>query len=91
MLKLYQREECPYCHKVREKLTGLQLDCLMVNVPKERPERTGVFQVSGQYAIPVLVDGDRVITESDRIVKYLEEKYGGVSPLPLQSFSKSCI
>lgn len=76
MLKLYQREGCPYCHKVREKLTDLGLSYLAVNVPQEREQRAEVFEVSGQYLIPVFVDGDQVVTDSERIIEYLEAKHG---------------
>ncbi|MGC8164947.1 glutaredoxin domain-containing protein, partial [Salmonella enterica] len=36
MLKLYQRETCPYCKPVREKLTELNITYINVNVPKDR-------------------------------------------------------
>ncbi|MDC4225261.1 MAG: glutathione S-transferase N-terminal domain-containing protein [Candidatus Manganitrophus sp.] len=40
--------------------------------------RTGkeVFEVSGQYLVPVLVDGDVVLDDEDEIIAYLEKKYG---------------
>lgn len=78
MLKLYQREGCPDSKRVREKLTELGITYINVNVPKEQEERREVYEVSGQYWIPVLVDGDVIIPEdADKIIQYLDETYGG--------------
>ncbi len=77
MLELYQFEGCPFCSKVRQKLTDLQVDFIARQVePKGNRER--VKQVSGQTGVPVLVDPntDTVMPESDDIVEYLDEHYG---------------
>ncbi|GAC1614429.1 MAG: glutathione S-transferase N-terminal domain-containing protein [Vulcanimicrobiaceae bacterium] len=73
---LYQAEWCPYCARVREKMTDLLLDYKTVNVPRDHGSRDVVKQVSGQTGIPVLVDGDTVLDDDDAIVPYLEKKYG---------------
>jgi glutaredoxin 3 len=73
---LYQAEWCPYCARVRAKLTDLLLDYTNVNVPRSHSERDVVKQVSGQTSIPVLVDGDVVLDDDDDIVPYLEKTYG---------------
>jgi glutathione S-transferase len=38
-------------------------------------DRSPVVKVSGQGLVPVLVDGDEVIPDSIRILRYLEEKW----------------
>lgn len=76
MMKLYQFEQCPYCKMVREKLTELQISYINVNVPRNREDRMEVFEVSGQHAVPVLVDGDTVLDDEEKIIPYLDEKYG---------------
>lgn len=38
--------------------------------------RTQVYDVSGQYYVPVLKDGDLVLTETDDILDYLDKRYG---------------
>lgn len=73
---LYQAEWCPYCARVRSKLTDLLLDYHTVNVPRSHSERDEVKAVSGQTSIPVLVDGDVVLDDDDDIVPYLEKTYG---------------
>lgn len=76
MMKLYQFESCPYCKMVREKLSELQITYINVNVPRDRTQRHEVLQVSGQPSVPVLVDGDTVLDDEEKILPYLEEKYG---------------
>jgi len=73
---LYQAEWCPYCARVRKKLTDLLLDYKNVNVPREHGARGEVQEVSGQTSIPVMVDGDVVLDDDDDIIPYLEQKYG---------------
>lgn len=76
MLELYQFESCPYCSKVRKKLTELGIDVKLKQVDKN--DRSRVEEVSGQTNVPVLVDPntDTTMPESDDIVDYLEEHYG---------------
>jgi len=66
MITLYQAEWCPWCHRVRQVLSELGLTYTTVNVPVERAKRKQVEGVSGQVAVPVLVDGDKVLTDSAR-------------------------
>lgn len=73
---LYQAEWCPYCARVRSKLTDLLLDVKLVNVPRDHAERDEVKRASGQTSIPVLVDGDVVLDDDDAILPYLERTYG---------------
>lgn len=78
MITLYQLERCPWCAAVRQGLRNVGIEeYRIVNVPYEREERDVVEEVSGQRLVPVLVDGDAVVTESRRAVKYLYETYGG--------------
>ena len=76
---LYQAEWCPYCARVRAKLTDLLLDYKTVNVPRSHDERTEVKQVSGQTGIPVMIDGDTTLDDDDDIIPYLEKKYAGAA------------
>ncbi len=76
---LYQAEWCPYCARVRKKLTDLLLDHAIVNVPHSHAERDEVKAVSGQTSIPVMVDGDVILDDDDTIIPYLDKKYGSAS------------
>jgi glutaredoxin 3 len=76
MLEVYQFEGCPFCSKVRQKMTDLGLDFIARSVDPN--DRSRVEEVSGQTGVPVLKDPNRdvVMPESDDIVEYLEEHYG---------------
>lgn len=78
-MKLYNLETCFYCAIVRNKLAELGLSYENIEVPLFRPERKEVFDVSGQYTVPVLIDGDHVFDDENDIIAYLEEKYGKTS------------
>lgn len=80
MMKLYQAEWCPYCARVRARMTDLCLTYINVNVPRNKSERTELREVSGQTGIPTLVTGDgKVIADDDNaIIAYLEERYSRV-------------
>ncbi len=77
MLELYQYESCPYCSKVRAKLTELDLDYIIRNVPKGSPKRSFLQALGGRQQVPFLVDQDRGVKmyESGDIIAYLEEHY----------------
>lgn len=75
MITLYQVEWCQYCHRVRQTLTELGLTYTAVNVPFERSARHEVLEASGQDGVPVLVDGETVLTTSDDIIKHLRATY----------------
>lgn len=76
LLELYQFEGCPYCKKVRQKMTELQID-FIARQAEPKGDRKRVEEVSGQTGVPVLKDPntDTVMPESDDIVEYLEEHY----------------
>jgi mycoredoxin len=73
-MTLYHVEWCPECEMVRRKLGELNLPYESLLVPDFRPLRKEVFAVSGQYYVPVLKDGDKVLTETHEILDHLESK-----------------
>lgn len=79
MLELYQIEECPYCARVRSKLTDLGIDYIIRNEPRDKSKRERLERVSGQRGVPTLVDPDRnviIADDDDAIIEYLEKYYG---------------
>lgn len=74
-MKLYQAEWCPFSHRVRAKLTELGVGYEIVNVSASAKKRGELEEVARTKSIPVLVDGERVIADSDEAISYLEEKY----------------
>ncbi|MNK84808.1 glutaredoxin 3 [compost metagenome] len=78
MMKLYQFESCPYCKMVRERLSELQVTYININVPRDKMQRDEVERVSGQRTVPVLVDGETVLDDEEKILPYLDRKYAKV-------------
>lgn len=75
MLKLYQVEWCPFCHRARQALTELELTYECINVPADRDEREQVVAASGQEGVPVLIDGATTIAGVNEIVAHLHGHY----------------
>ena len=76
MITLYHVAWCPDCEEVRQKLADLHIEYEPIVVPNFRPMRKVVHEVSGQYYVPVIKDGDKVLTETNDILDYLDKTYG---------------
>ena len=74
---LYQLAGWPYCEQVADRLDELGVDYESEWVEALHSERDKVKRVSGQRAVPVLVDEDHGVTmaESDRILEFVEQSY----------------
>lgn len=79
MIKLYQRETCPYCKPIRERLTELNISYININLPKVREERKQLIDITGNPYIPSLVDGETVITGKEEsykdVLEYINRKF----------------
>jgi glutathione S-transferase len=86
LLKLYDIENCPFCRIVREALTELDLDAIILPCPKGglrfRPE---LLVHGGKLQFPYLIDPNTrtELYESMDIISYLYDTYGG-KDLPLK-------
>lgn len=80
MLRLLHFDACPYCEKVRLSMKRMSLDyeSILVDPADRRP----VEAISGQRSVPVLVDDERIIPDSSRILRYLVARYGERGLLP---------
>jgi glutathione S-transferase len=82
-LELYEFEGCPYCRKVREALTALDLEALVYPCPKAGTRFRGIVRErGGKEQFPFLVDPNsgKAMYESDDIVRHLFERYGAGRP-----------
>lgn len=83
-LILYEFEACPFCRRVREALTRLDLEALIRPCPKGGQRyRADVEALGGKQQFPFLVDPNRGVQmyESGEIVRHLHREYGrGVPP-----------
>lgn len=74
-ITLYELDGCPYCIKVADRLTELDIEYETIWVESAHSERDEVAAISGQRQVPVLVDDERGVTmpESERILEYIEK------------------
>ena len=79
-LTFYHVRWCPDCAVVRDRLSELNLSYEDVVVPDFRPMRKQVFEVSGPYYVPVLKDGDTVLSETHDILAHLDTHYDKAQP-----------
>jgi len=83
LLELYEFEGCPFCRKVRDTLTELDLETMVYPCPKGGTVfRPKAVELGGKAQFPYLVDpntGTRMY-ESDDITSYLFATYGGRAP-----------
>jgi glutathione S-transferase len=47
-----------------------------VRVPYRRGNRPEIEELTGQNRVPVLVDGDEIVSDSRRITQYLDWRHG---------------
>ena len=83
LLELYEFEACPFCRKVRDALTELDLEAMIYPCPKGGTVfRAKAIELGGKAQFPYLVDPntDTRMYESDAIVAYLFATYGGREP-----------
>jgi glutathione S-transferase len=84
LLELFEFEACPFCRKVREALSILDLPARIFPCPKGgRRYREEVKRRGGKLQFPWLVDPNTGVEmyESDDIVRYLFARYG-TGPVP---------
>ncbi|MDC0662714.1 glutathione S-transferase N-terminal domain-containing protein [Marinobacter sp. SS21] len=77
-LILYDMEACPYCRRVREALSALQLDVEIRPCPKGgKSFRQDAEALGGKQQFPMLVDENtgKALYESTDIVTYLFQQY----------------
>ena len=75
MIKLYNIDGCGYCGMVRAVLEELNIEYEKIDVPWPQFQRKEVYQVSGQYTVPVLVDGENIFDDEYEIIHYLKQAY----------------
>lgn len=85
---MYEFDACPFCKKVREMVSYLDLDCIYKPCPQGGPTyRPEATEKSGKSMFPYMEDPNagKAMLESDDIIQYLADTYGnGEVPLQLR-------
>lgn len=73
-ITLFALDGCPWCEKVHDALEEVGVEYETKWVEALHSQRNEVRDVSGQRAVPVLVDDERGVTmaESANILEYVE-------------------
>jgi len=73
-ITLYALDGCPWCEKVHDALEDAGIDYETEWVDALHSKRDEVKRVSGQRAVPVLIDDERGVTmaESANVLEYVE-------------------
>lgn len=73
-ITLYALDGCPYCEAVHDALDAHDINYETRWVEALHSTRNNVKRVSGQRAVPVLVDEQRgvIMSESENILGYVE-------------------
>jgi len=80
LLQLYDYEASPYCRLVREALSELDLDALILPCPQRGTRhRPQAVALGGRSLFPFLIDPNtgKQLHESADIIDYLSQTYGG--------------
>ncbi len=88
LLEFYEFEACPFCRKVRETLSYLDLDAIVYPCPKGgRIFGPKIAADTGKMQFPYLHDPNtgKSLHESDEIIRYLFDCYGKGPPPGLYS------
>lgn len=77
LLRLYQTDWCPYCVRVRRKMSELKIEYSKIDVPDSKRDRKELLEISGQYGVPTLVteEGRVIADDDDAIIDYLVNEY----------------
>ncbi len=81
MLTLYNREDCPFCWKIRIGFSFVGIFPKLINVPRGTQNKF-VTKAHGPGTIPVLETDNIVLTQSTIILDYINDKYAKGNLLP---------
>ena len=79
---------CP-CGAVARRMKKLGLDFETRRVKRLRSRRPEIVELTKMPYVPVLVDADEVVSDSRRILQYLDWRYGGEAPAAAKASSES--
>ncbi len=78
-LRVYEFEACPFCRKVREEMTELDLNYINISCPQGATQkREALEERGGKVQFPYLIDPNTGVEmyDSEDIITYLAETYG---------------
>ncbi|MGI8781509.1 MAG: glutathione S-transferase family protein [Solirubrobacteraceae bacterium] len=87
MLRLYRFPYSTNVERVALALAYKGLDVEWIDI--DPADRSPLREVSGQNLVPVLIDGDRIVTDSTRILHHLEERFPAPPLFPAEPAARA--
>ena len=87
----YFRSSASYRVRIALALKGLEYDYMPVHLLKNEQLGPAFAQISPAGLVPVLQDGDKLLTQSIAIIEYLDETHPEPSLLPGDAFQRARI
>jgi maleylacetoacetate isomerase len=87
----YFRSSASYRVRIALALKGLEYDYMPVHLQKNEQLGPAFAQISPAGLVPVLQDGDKLLTQSIAIIEYLDETHPEPSLLPGDAFQRARI
>ncbi len=87
----YYRSSASYRVRIALALKGLDYDYMPVHLLKNEQLGPAFAEISPAGLVPVLQDGDNLLTQSVAIIEYLDETYPEPSLLPGNAFKRARI
>jgi len=79
VIRLYDKPECPFCYRVRTALGFAGVD--FERRPHDDPEAQREWRaLTEAKTVPVMVDGDLVLTDSAVMLEYVHDRCGRLLP-----------
>jgi glutathione S-transferase len=93
MIKLYGHEISGNSHKARLMLSLLNLDYewIKVDLLKGEHKLPGYLAMNPFGKVPLLVDGETIVSDAQAILVYLARQYGGEQWLPIEAVPLSLV
>jgi glutaredoxin 3 len=79
---------CP-CGAVARRLNKLGVEYRTERVPRRRSQRPEIVELTKQRFVPVLVDDEEIVSDSRRILQYLDWRYGESTQAAASASSRS--
>ena len=73
MIDLYVLETCPFCRKVMDFADQNNIKYRKFDV-SDIENNNKLIQLGGRDQVPFMVDGEKIMYESDDIIKYLKKE-----------------
>ncbi len=88
LMTLYTNKLCPSCHRVRFVLSEKGISADMVEIDPNHPQED-LYELNPYGTVPMLVDRDLVLYESNVILEYLEERFPHPPLMPVYPVARA--